>query len=79
MTALLLIVFHVVACGLLAAIATERVPRRWYGGLLRGMHNSIGITTPTDRQVKAVMIAWVASMIVIVDAAVLLLAVLSPA
>jgi hypothetical protein len=43
------------------------VPKKWYDSLVRGLHATIGITTPTDRQVRAVLVVWLISMLAIVD------------
>jgi hypothetical protein len=43
------------------------VPQRWYDGVVRGLHSTIGITTPTDRQVRAVLVVWLISMLAILD------------
>jgi hypothetical protein len=59
----------------LAAIlaAGGRIPREWYEGAMRGLHNTIGITTPTERQMRWTLVVWLLSAIVIVDAMALLL------
>jgi hypothetical protein len=53
---------------LCAAVAVGLVPRRAYDGFIRGVHNTIGITTPTDRQVRWVLIVWILAMLSILDA-----------
>jgi hypothetical protein len=50
-----------------AAIAAGVVPSKLYDGLMRGLHNTIGITTPTPRQARWVMIVWIVSTVIIVD------------
>lgn len=59
--------FNVVLIAFCAATAAGFLPRRLYDGFLRGLHNTIGITTPTDRQLRWVLIAWVMATLVIVD------------
>jgi hypothetical protein len=49
------------------------VPPKRYDGPTRGLHNTIGITTPTERQLRWVLIVWVLSTVVIFDAMALLL------
>lgn len=61
------IVFNLAALLLCAAVLANLVPFRLYGGILRGLHNTIGITTPTDRQLQWVLVVWIVSMLVIVD------------
>jgi len=51
-----------------AAVAAGVVPRSLYDGMMRGLHNTIGITTPTERQVRWVLIVWIVSMLAIFDA-----------
>ena len=50
-----------------AAILAGLFPMRLYGGMLRGLHNTIGITTPSDRQLRWVLIVWIVSAVVIFD------------
>jgi hypothetical protein len=50
-----------------AAIGAGVVPSKLYDGLMRGLHNTIGITTPTLRQLRWVMIVWIVSTVIIVD------------
>jgi hypothetical protein len=51
-----------------AAVGADLVPRRLYDGLMRGLHNTIGITTPSERQVRWVLIVWIICMLAIFDA-----------
>jgi hypothetical protein len=62
-----IIVFNLAGILLCAAVLAHLVPFRLYGGLLRGLHNTIGITTPTDRQLQWVLVVWIVSMVAIVD------------
>lgn len=61
-------VFHTAAVLLMVLLWRDLLPRRWYAGLMEGLHNTIGITTPDARQVRWVMLVWIASVVVIVDA-----------
>ena len=63
-----------IAFGAAAILAAAgRIPRQWYEGAMRGLHNTIGITTPTERQMRWTLVVWLLSAIVIVDAMALLL------
>jgi len=59
---------------LAVAVASGRVSLRFFATFLDGLHNTIGITTPSPRQVRWVALAWIASVILIVDMLALLLA-----
>jgi hypothetical protein len=61
------IVFNLAALLLCVAVLANLVPFRFYGGILRGLHNTIGITTPTDRQLQWVLVVWIISMVAIAD------------
>jgi hypothetical protein len=61
------IVFNLAGILLCVGVLAHLVPFRLYGGLLRGLHNTIGITTPTDRQLQWVLVVWIVSMVAIVD------------
>jgi hypothetical protein len=67
------VLFHVVSLALVAAAVADLFPAKLYDSLLRGLHNTIGITTPTQRQLRWVLIVWVLSAVVIFDAMALLL------
>jgi len=61
-----LILFNLAVLLFCAATLGGLVPRRYYA-FLRGLHGAIGITTPTDKQLSRVMVAWTLSMTAIVD------------
>lgn len=67
------VVLHVLSFAIVASVAADKLPPKWYDPLLRGLHNTIGITTPTNRQLRWVLIAWILSTVVICDAMALLL------
>ncbi len=67
-----LLAFNLVIVLLCAVTIAGRMPPRLYGGFLRMLHNTIGITAPTDQQVRAVLVVWLISVLVIVDALALL-------
>jgi len=62
-----LAIFNAVVFVICMLVAAGLVPKRWYDGLVRGLHATIGITTPSDRQVRAVLIVWLISMLAILD------------
>ena len=66
-----LFVFNLAMIAVVAAILAGWIPRRLYNNLLRGLHFTIGITTPTERQVRWVLVVWLISIVVIVDAVIL--------
>jgi len=68
------IVFNVACLLVCAAVLANLIPFRLYGSLLRGLHNTIGITTPTDRQLQWVLVVWAISMLAIVDLMLILFA-----
>ncbi|MFN7995674.1 MAG: hypothetical protein U0Q18_18835 [Bryobacteraceae bacterium] len=63
-----LLVLNTVILLLCGAILAGLFPLRLYAGMLRGLHNTIGITTPSDRQLRWVLIVWLISVVVIFDA-----------
>ena len=69
---LLLLLFHVALILLGAALAMGWIPIKLVSGLVEGFHATIGITPPTDKQLRWVIIAWIASLLLIVDMMVLL-------
>jgi hypothetical protein len=68
-----LIVLNILLPALAAAIGAGMVSLRLFGSLLDALHNTIGITTPTPRQVRWVAVVWIASTLIIVDGLALLL------
>jgi hypothetical protein len=67
-----IVAFNLACLIFCAVVLANLVPFHLYGGILRGLHNTIGITTPTDRQLQWVLVAWVVSTAAIVDVMVLL-------
>ena len=65
--------FNFAALLLLAAAIAGRIPQEWYGGFLRGLHNTIGISTPNDAQLRWVLVVWIVSTVLIADVVGLLL------
>jgi hypothetical protein len=68
-----IIAFHIVMLLLLMCIAMRIVPTRIVSAMVAVLHKSIGITTPSERQVRTIALVWVGSIIVIVDGCLLLL------
>lgn len=66
-------IFNAAVFVLCMLVAAGVVPKKWYDGAVRGLHATIGITTPTDRQVRAVLVVWLISMLAIVDTMAVLL------
>lgn len=69
-----LVLFNVAMLLLCAASAAAWLPRRLYDGFLRGLHATIGITTPSDRQLRWVLVVWLLCTLAIVDGLALMLA-----
>jgi len=69
-----LIVFNVLMVVLIAAALSGNIPKRLYQTFLRGLHFTIGITTPTDRQLRWTLAVWLISTLAIVDGMVLVFA-----
>ncbi len=63
-----LLLFNILTGLVAIAVLTRLIPGRLYAGFLRGMHNTIGISTPNDSQVRWVCLVWIVSTLVIVDA-----------
>ena len=68
----LIIVFNAVLVLLAFFIGMGFVPIKMVSGLVAGFHATIGITPPTDRQLRWVIVAWIVSVLVIVDLVLLL-------
>jgi hypothetical protein len=68
-----LLIFNLAIVILAAATLARVLPLRFYDSFLRGLHNTIGITTPTDRQLRWVLVVWLLSLAAIVDGMALLL------
>lgn len=68
-----IVAFHIVMLLLLMCIATRIVPTRIVSTMVAVLHKSIGITTPSESQMRMIALVWVASIIVIVDGCLLLL------
>jgi hypothetical protein len=63
-----LVAFNLAMLAICAAVGVGFVPAKLYDGLMRGLHNTIGITTPSERQVRWVLVVWIVCMVAIFDA-----------
>jgi hypothetical protein len=61
------ILFNAVVLVFCAATGAGVLPSKLYNSFLRGLHATIGITTPTDRQLRWVLVVWALSTLFIVD------------
>ena len=59
--------FHVVMLLLAVAVATRALGTQRLSTVLGYLHKSIGITTPSLGQVRAVALIWIGSLIFMVD------------
>jgi hypothetical protein len=64
---LLLVLFHLVLIGLAVAFAMGWIPVKLVNGLVAGLHATIGITTPNEKQLRWVIVTWIASLLLILD------------
>lgn len=62
-----LTIFNAVMFLVIAAALAGVIPRRLYQGFLRGLHLTIGISTPTDQQLRRALAMWLVSVLAIVD------------
>ena len=63
----LLIIFNPVLALLAFFVGMGLVPIKVVGGLIEGFHATIGITPPTEKQLRWVIVTWIISLLVIVD------------
>jgi hypothetical protein len=62
-----ILVFNAVLILLAFFVGMGLVPIRVVSGLITGFHATIGITPPTEKQLRWVIVAWIVSVLVIVD------------
>jgi hypothetical protein len=67
-----IIAFNAVLVLLAFLVAMGIVPMKPVSGLVAGFHATIGITPPTDKQLRWVIVAWIVSVLLIVDLILLL-------
>jgi hypothetical protein len=63
----LIVAFNAVLILLAFFVARGLVPIKLVSGLVAGFHATIGITPPTDNQLRWVIVAWIVSLLLIVD------------
>ena len=63
----LIIAFNAVLALLAFFVGMGVVPIKMVSGLVAGFHATIGITPPTEKQLRWVIVAWIASVLTIVD------------
>jgi hypothetical protein len=63
----LIIAFNAVLVLLAFVVAMGFVPIKLVSGLVAGFHATIGITPPTEKQLRWVIVAWIVSVLLIVD------------
>jgi hypothetical protein len=68
----LIIAFNAVLVLLAFLVAMGIVPMKPVSGLVAGFHATIGITPPTEKQLRWVIVAWIVSVLLIVDLVLLL-------
>jgi hypothetical protein len=68
----LIIAFNAVLLLLAFFVAMGFVPMKQVSGLVAAFHATIGITPPTEKQLRWVIVAWVVSLLLIVDLMLLL-------
>lgn len=71
-------IFNAVMLLAIAAGASGKIPPALYATFVRGLHLIIGISTPSERQMRWVLVAWMVSVVLIVDGMILLLWLVAP-
>jgi hypothetical protein len=64
---LLLLLLHVLLILLAAAVFKGWIPMKLVSGLVEGFHATIGISAPTQKQLRWVIVVWIASLLLIMD------------
>jgi hypothetical protein len=64
---LAIVSFNILMLLLAGAIFAGLVPARWFSSFMDLLHNTIGISTPTEPQIRLALLVWIASTLVIVD------------
>ncbi|MGD0792271.1 MAG: hypothetical protein ABR920_10920 [Terriglobales bacterium] len=68
-----IVVFHILMLLLGLCVVSRVVPPELVSNMLGYLHKTIGITTPSQQQVRTVMLIWIGSTVVIVDGCLFLL------
>jgi hypothetical protein len=66
------VAFNALLILLALAVARGVVPLGALSGLVEGFHATIGITPPTQNQLRWVVVVWIASVLLIIDGMLLL-------
>ena len=61
------IAFNALMLLLALGVVKKVLPVKFLTSLITGLHYTIGISTPTPDQVRRAVLAWIASMVIIVD------------
>jgi hypothetical protein len=61
------IAFNVLMVVLAAAVAKRFIPVGFLTSFIAGLHYTIGISTPSQDQVRRAVLVWIASILIIVD------------
>jgi hypothetical protein len=61
------VVFNAVMLLVGAGVVAKVVPVGFVTGLVTGLHYTIGISTPTQDQVRRAVIIWIVCVVIIVD------------
>jgi len=69
---LVLVLLNAVMLLIAAGVLRGIIPVKFITGIIEGLHATIGITTPTARQVRWVTAFWIAFILVTVDGMLLL-------
>jgi hypothetical protein len=64
---LAIVSFNLLMLLLAGAILGGLVPARWFTSFMDLLHNTIGITAPSEQQVRLALLLWIASTLIIVD------------
>ena len=72
-----IVVFHVVMLLLGLGIGSRVVSTELVSNMLGYLHKTIGITTPSLKQVRTVALIWIGSTIIIVDGFLFLLVIIT--
>jgi hypothetical protein len=62
-----MIAFNALMLVLAAAVAKRIIPVGFLTSFIAGLHYTIGISTPTQDQVRRAVLVWIAFVILIVD------------
>jgi hypothetical protein len=63
----LLVLLHLLLILLAVAVAKGWIPMKLVSGLVEGFHATIGISAPTKKQLRWVIVVWIASLLLITD------------